>query len=129
VLGEADPIAEDSACEAEIPTGTSSSQWGCLLALDGLCGGWDVGYVLQRAVPLALLDHRIIACYGLEGSLRGHLAQAPCSEQGCLRRDQVAQSPVQPGLECFQGWGLHCLSGSSSSSVAGWEVWGRRQCL
>jgi len=43
----------------------------------------------------------------LEGTFRGHLAQPPCSEQGYLQLDQVAQSPVQPGLECFQGWVLH----------------------
>jgi len=32
-------------------------------------------------------------------TFRGHLAQTPCSEQGHLPLDQVAQSPVQPGLE------------------------------
>jgi len=37
-------------------------------------------------------------------NFRGHLAQLPCSEQGHLPLDQVAQSPLQPGLECFQGW-------------------------
>jgi len=56
-------------------------------------------------------NHRIIECFGLEGTFRGHLAQPTCSEQGHLQLDQVAQSPVQPGLECFQGWGLHYLSG------------------
>ncbi|KAK4828850.1 LOW QUALITY PROTEIN: hypothetical protein QYF61_000907 [Mycteria americana] len=35
----------------------------------------------------------------------------PLQEQGHLQLDQVAQSPIQPDLECFQGWGLHCLSG------------------
>ena len=35
----------------------------------------------------------------------------PCSEQGHLHLDQVAQSPLEPGLECFQGWGIHRLSG------------------
>ena len=39
---------------------------------------------------------------------RGHLAQSPCSEQGHLQLDQVAQSHIQPGLECF----LHCFSGA-----------------
>jgi len=49
--------------------------------------------------------------FGLEGTFRGHLAQTPCNEQGRLQLDQVAQSPVQPGLECFQGWGIYHLSG------------------
>jgi len=53
----------------------------------------------------------ILEYFGLEGAFRGHLAQPPCREQGHLQLDQVAQSPIQPGLECFQGWGLQCLSG------------------
>ena len=47
------------------------------------------------------LNHRITGCFGLEGKFRGHLAQSPCSKQGHLQLGQVAQSPVQPGLECF----------------------------
>jgi len=39
---------------------------------------------------------------GLEATFKGHLVQPPCSEQGHLQLDEVAQSPVQPGLECFQ---------------------------
>jgi len=46
----------------------------------------------------------------LEGTFKGRLAQPPCSEQGHLALDQVAQSPVQPDLECFQGWGIYHLS-------------------
>jgi len=66
----------------------------------------------QRAVyeKSPLNSHRIIECFGLEGTFRDHLAQPPCTEQGHLQLDQVAQSPVQPGLECFQGWDPHCLS-------------------
>jgi len=48
---------------------------------------------------------------GFEETFRGHLAQPPCSEQGHLQLDQVAQSPVQPGLEHFQGGGSHNFSG------------------
>ena len=42
-----------------------------------------------------------IECFRLEGTFRGHLAQPPCSEQGYLQPDQVAQSNVQPDLEYF----------------------------
>jgi len=35
----------------------------------------------------------------------------PCHGQGHLHPDQGAQSPVQPGLEWFQGWGISPLSG------------------
>ncbi|KAK4818440.1 hypothetical protein QYF61_013127 [Mycteria americana] len=33
------------------------------------------------------------------------------STAGHLPLDQVAQSPIQPGLEHFQGWGIHSFSG------------------
>jgi len=42
----------------------------------------------------------------LEGTFKGHLAQPRCNEQGHLQLDQVAQSPIQPDLECFQGWDI-----------------------
>ena len=45
----------------------------------------------------------IIESFGLEGTFKGHLVQPPCNEQAHLQLDQVAQSPVQPDLECFQG--------------------------
>ena len=43
--------------------------------------------------------------------LQGSSSPTPGSAQGHLQLDQVAQSPVQPGLERFQGWGLHHLPG------------------
>jgi len=57
----------------------------------------------KDGVHSQLTSHRIIECFGLEGTFRGHLVQRPCSEQGHLQLDQVAQSVVQPGLESFQG--------------------------
>ena len=37
--------------------------------------------------------------------------QLPCYVQGRQPADQAAQSHIQPGLECLQGWGLHNLRG------------------
>ena len=37
--------------------------------------------------------------------------QPRCHGQGHLPLDQVAQSPIQPGVEQFNGWGIHSLSG------------------
>ena len=48
---------------------------------------------------------------GWKGPLKVILFQLPCHEQGHIPLDQVAQSPVQPDLECFQGWGSYHLSG------------------
>jgi len=47
----------------------------------------------------------------LEGTFKSHLIQPLCNEQGHLQLDQVAQGPVQSGLECCQGWSTYHLSG------------------
>ena len=57
--------------------------------------------------------HRITEQFELEGTFKDHLVQPPCSEQGHIPLDQVAQSPVQPDRECFQGGGIDHLSGQS----------------
>jgi len=43
----------------------------------------------------------------LEGTLKIIWFQPPCH----LSLDQVAQNPIQPGLEHFQGGGIHSFSG------------------
>jgi len=45
-----------------------------------------------------------------EDTLKGHLDQSSCTEQRHLQLDQVAQSPVQPGLEYLQEQGTHHFS-------------------
>ena len=40
-----------------------------------------------------------------------HLVSTPCYVQGRQPADQAAQSHIQPGLECLQGWGIHSLLG------------------
>ena len=73
---------------------------------------WDsVLFCCMYTVQYRFL-HRLVEWFGLEATFKGHLVQPRCSEQGHLQLDQVAQSPVQPDLECFQGWGLHYLSGN-----------------
>ena len=53
---------------------------------------------------------RIIEWFGLEGMFKDHLIPTPCYMQGHLPLDQVAHSPIQPGPECFQGWGIYNLT-------------------
>ena len=40
-----------------------------------------------------------------------HPVPTPCYVQGCQRPDHAAQSHIQPGLECLQGWSIHNLLG------------------
>jgi len=40
--------------------------------------------------------------------------QPPCYVQGRQPADQAAQSHIQPGLECLQGWDIHSLSGDEN---------------
>ena len=47
----------------------------------------------------------------LEGTLKITQFQPLCYRQGHLLLDQVAQSPIQPGLESLQGGAIHSLSG------------------
>jgi len=49
--------------------------------------------------------HRIIEWFELEGTLKVIQFQCPCNRWAHLPLDQVAQSPIQPGLEHCQGLG------------------------
>ena len=40
-----------------------------------------------------------------------HRVSTPCYVQGHQPPDQAAQSHIQPGPECLQGWGIHNLLG------------------
>ena len=41
-----------------------------------------------------------------------HLVPAPLLAVG-RAADQAAQGPIQPGLECLQGWGFYSFSGQT----------------
>ena len=45
------------------------------------------------------------------------LVPTPCYVQGHQPADQAAQSHIQPGLECLQGWGIHSLLGQPVQCV------------
>jgi len=77
--------------------------------------------ICERMSPLHLthnqfcLNHRITGRPRLEGTSRIIKLQPPHHRQGHqpphLILDQAAQGPIQPGLEHFQGGGIHDLSG------------------
>jgi len=45
------------------------------------------------------------------------VSNPPAMVQGCQPPDQAAQSHIQPGLECLQGWGIHNLLGQYSINL------------
>jgi len=50
-----------------------------------------------------------MAC--VEKDRNDHRLSTPCYVRGHQPPDQAAQSHIQPGLECLQGWGIHNLLG------------------
>ena len=46
-----------------------------------------------------------------------HPVPTPCYVQGRQPAAQAAQSRIQPGLECLQGWGIHSLLGQPVQCV------------
>jgi len=48
---------------------------------------------------------------GVEKDHNDHAVPNPCYMKGHQPADQAAQSHIQPGLECLQGWGIHSLLG------------------
>lgn len=59
-------------------------------------------FVLLRLLIIIKITER----FGLGDTFKGYLDQPPAMSQGHLQLDEVAQSPVQSSLECFQGWYL-----------------------
>jgi len=53
----------------------------------------------------------------VEKAHSAHPVPTPCYVQGRQPGDQAAQSHIQPGLECLQGWGIHSLLGQPVQCV------------
>ena len=47
----------------------------------------------------------------VEKAHNDHAVPTPCYVQGRQPAAQAAQSHIQPGLECLQGWGIHSILG------------------
>ena len=62
-------------------------------------------------------NHRIIEWPGLKRTTMVIEFQPPCYVQCHQPPDQAAQSHIQPGLECLQGWGIHSLLGQPVQCV------------
>ena len=71
---------------------------------DGICTN-EVGMVLHRQVVNKVVV-LIIEWFGLEGMLTV-IQFHPLPWAGCHPPDQAALCPIQPGLECLQGWGIY----------------------
>jgi len=56
-----------------------------------------------------------------------HPVPTPCYVQGRQPPGQAAQSHIQPGLECLQGWGIHSLLGQPVQCVT--TLWGKNFLL
>ena len=63
-------------------------------------------------------NHRIIQWPGLKRTTMIIEFQPPCYMQGHQPPEQAAQSHIQPGLKCIQGWGIHSLLGQCASGLA-----------
>uniref|UniRef100_A0A8B9F833 polypeptide N-acetylgalactosaminyltransferase n=1 Tax=Amazona collaria TaxID=241587 RepID=A0A8B9F833_9PSIT len=79
----------------------------------------EVDHFTYKSIPWWKIHHSAwwvvtgcsyrMVCVGRD--LKAHPIPASCHRQGHLPLDQVAPSPVQPGLEHCQGWGSHNFSG------------------
>ena len=67
-----------------------------------------LGVTFWSQCSLVLNQHRMV---WVEGTLQMSLLQSPCHGQGHLPLDQVAQSPIQPSLQQFQGGDSHSFFG------------------
>ena len=72
---------------------------------------------LAQNIRKVLESYRIIEWPGLKRTKIIIQFQPPCCVQGHQPLDQAAQSHIQPGFECLQGWGIHNLLNSTFSKV------------
>jgi len=64
-------------------------------------------YTAMLFVSIKKFKNKIMESLELERTFKGYLVQLPCNEQGRAQLDEIARSPIQPGLECLHGQGIH----------------------
>jgi len=69
---------------------------------------------MSTEVPIKFVDLQNHRMAWVEKDHNDHLVSTPLLCAGSPPPDQAAQSHIQPGLKCLQGWGIHNLSGQFS---------------
>jgi len=65
------------------------------------------------AEPRSFIESQNHRMPWVEKDHNAHPVPTPCYVQGHQPPDRAAQSHIQPGLECLQGWGIHSLLGQA----------------
>lgn len=73
-----------------------------------LCSEITVGHFTRFPSSLIKLLFKTFFLYYLP---KRSACSNPCHGQGYQPLDQAAQGPIQPGLECCQGWGIYNFPG------------------
>jgi len=90
------------------PAGISSSFWfGCSQLEPAEIGPEASQWKWLHFQPCSEGGAHRMAC--IEKDHNDNPVSTPCYVQGRQPPDQAAQSHIQPGLECIQGWGIHNL--------------------
>jgi len=88
---------------------TPQPQWGCPCG-KALCAQGRIAITKSLGLEKTITaqNHRVA---WVEKDHNAHPVPTPCYVQGHQPAAQAAQSHIQPGLECLQGWGIHSLPG------------------
>ena len=84
--------------------------WGYSLSPPRSAHQAQVGLALLLVLPSAIVESNHKMAW-VEKDHNDHPVSTPCYVQGHQPADQAAQSHIQPGLGCLQGWGIHSLLG------------------
>jgi len=89
-----------------------------------LCTAPEAPVLERQQMDNIRTNHRMA---WVENNLQHHPLPTPCYVQGRQPAAQAAQSHIQPGLECLQGWGIHSLLGQpilkTNARTRGWALY------